>query len=76
MGPLITQASVPPTIALSTSPKRIICNPRPIACVAEEQALQIEKVGPRTEKRMPSVVGAALGMSFGIDSGSMRLDSR
>ena len=59
------QASAPPTIALSAMPERIICRPRPTACVAEEQALPIEKVGPRQEKRMPSVAGAALEMSFG-----------
>ncbi len=59
------QASAPPTIAFSTIPERTICMPTPSACVADEQALPIEKVGPRQEKRMPSVAGAALEMSFG-----------
>ena len=70
----MTQASAPPTMARSTRPERIICAPSPTAWLAEEQALPMEKVGPLQEKRMPSVVGAALGMSRGTLSMSGRID--
>ncbi len=72
---LITQASVPPTIALSTMPQRIICRPMPTDWLAEEQALPTAKVGPSAENRAPSVVGMALGMSLGTLNVSGRVFS-
>ena len=47
--------------------------PMPSAWLADEQALPIAKVGPLHEKRMPSVVGAALGINFGTLSVSGRI---
>jgi hypothetical protein len=40
--------SVPPTIARSTTPDRTIDAPIPIACEADEQALDTINVGPVT----------------------------
>ena len=74
MEPLTTQASLPPTIALSARPKRIICKPSPIDWLAEAQALPTAKVGPRQEYRIPSVVAAVLGIMRGTVKGSGRVD--
>ena len=46
MALLVMWSSVPPTSAMSIMPARIIWWPRPIACVADEQALPTAKDGP------------------------------
>ena len=71
--PKVMQASVPPVTAQSTCPDRTIWNARPIAWVAEAQALATAKAGPRNPQNMEIWLAGAFTISLGMVSGKTRV---
>ena len=67
--PKVMQASAPPVTAQSTWPERTIWKARPIAWVAEAQALATTKAGPRNPQCMEIWLAGAFTISFGMVSG-------
>jgi hypothetical protein len=59
------EASLPPAIITSASPRRMQCKASPSACVPEAQAETMAKLGPRAPTSMAMRPGHMLAMSEG-----------
>jgi hypothetical protein len=71
--PKLNGASLPPANARSTMPERTIQNAWPMACAAEEQAVEMVKLGPVMPNSMEMWLAPALAMVLGMVSGCTRL---
>jgi len=71
--PKLNGASLPPVTASSAAPLRIIQYACPIACAAEEHAVEIVKLGPVMPNSIEMWLAPALAIVFGIVSGCTRL---
>jgi hypothetical protein len=71
--PKLKGASLPPVSARSTIPERTIQNAWPMACAAEEHAVEIVKLGPVMPNSIEMWLAPAFDMVFGMVSGCTRL---
>ncbi len=71
--PTLKVASLPPVMARSVWPVRIIWNACPIACPDEEHAVEMVKLGPVMPNSIEIWLAPALAMVFGMVSGCTRL---
>src|ERR1700751_1409913 len=71
--PKLNGASLPPVIARPVMPVRTIQNACPMAWPADEQAVEIVKLGPVTPNSMEMWLAPALAMVFGMVNGWTRL---
>ena len=63
--PKLKGASLPPVMARSVAPERTIQNACPMACAAEEQAVEIVKLGPVMPNSMEMWLAPAFAIVFG-----------
>ena len=71
--PRLKGASLPPVIARSLVPVAIIWKACPIACAAEEHAVEIVNAGPVMPNSIEMWLAPALAIVLGIVSGCTRL---
>ena len=71
--PKLKGASLPPVMARSVWPLRTIQKAWPMAWPAEEQAVEMVKLGPVMPNSMEMWLAPALAMVFGMVSGWTRL---
>src|SRR5581483_4071911 len=67
--PKLNGASLPPVIARSVKPDRTIQYACPMACAADEHAVEIVKLGPVMPNSIDMWLAPALAIVFGIVSG-------
>ena len=71
--PKLKGASLPPAMARSVAPERTIQKAWPMAWPAEEQAVEMVKLGPVMPNSMEMWLAPALAMVLGMVSGCTRL---
>ena len=74
--PKLNGASLPPVIAMSASPERTIHAAWPMACAADEHAVETVKLGPVIPNSIEMWLAPAFAMVFGIVSGCTRFSPR
>ncbi len=70
--PKLNGASLPPAMAISTSPARTMRNAWPMAWFAEERAVEMAYAGPVTPNSMEIWLAPALAMVRGMVRGCTR----
>ena len=68
----VIDASDPPAIITSASPRRMISVASPIACADAVQAVHVARFGPRAPKRIDTCPAARLMMDAGMKNGEIR----
>ena len=68
----VIDASDPPAIITSASPRRMISNASPIACADAVHAVHVARFGPRAPKRIDTCPAARLMMDAGMKNGEIR----
>ena len=68
----VIDASEPPAIITSASPRRMISNDSPIECAEAVHAVQVARFGPRAPNRIDTWPAARLMIDAGMKNGEMR----